>query len=98
MKRIVTFLIVLQLMCIPMFVGAQSMSSPGEEYTMPKKDGNLGEKEVDGYLTFYDMGGKDGNTVAYYAGKICFVPKNMGEQIEITFDEVDLSGVASVYV
>ena len=52
MKRIVTFLIVLQLMCIPMFVGAQSMSSPGEEYTMPKKDGNLGEKEVDGYLTF----------------------------------------------
>ena len=98
MKRIVTFLIVLQLMCIPMFVGAQSMSSPGEEYTMPKKDGNLGEKEVDGYLTFYDMGGKDGNTGAYYVGKICLVPKNMGEQIEITFDEVDLSGVASVYV
>lgn len=65
---------------------------------MPKKDGNLGEKIVDSYLTFYDMGGKNGNTVSTYAGKICFVPKNEGEQIGITFDNLDLGGVAALYV
>lgn len=98
MKRSLTFLLLaFLLLCPVLYVAAQS-SSPGEEYTMPKKDGNLGEKVVDSYLTFYDMGGKNGNTVSTYAGKVCFVPKNEGEQIEITFDNLDLSGVAAVYV
>ena len=98
MKRSFTFLLIsFLLLCPTLFVAAQS-SSPGEEYAMPKKDGNLGEKIVDGYLTFYDMGGKTGNTASYNAGKICFVPKNAGEQIEINFENIDLGGLASVYV
>lgn len=98
MKRSFTFLLLAFLLLCPVLYAAAQSSSPGEEYTMPKKDGNLGEKVVDSYLTFYDMGGKSGNTVSTYAGKICFVPKNEGEQIEITFDNLDLSGVAAVYI
>ena len=69
-----------------------------EEYTMPKKDGDLGSKSVDGSLLFYDMGGKTGNAPGYYAGMIRFVPVVEGQQIELTFNTLDLGGSAKVYV
>lgn len=69
-----------------------------EEYSMPKKDGDLGEKTVGNPLLFYDMGGKTGNAPGYYAGMIRFVPSREGEQIILTFDELNLGGAAKVYI
>lgn len=69
-----------------------------EEYTMPKKDGQHGDKTVNGQLIFYDMGGPSGNAPTAYAGYTRFVPASEGQQIRITFDEFELTGVAAVYV
>lgn len=100
MKRIVTFLIALQLLSVSGVVWAQNVvRTAGEDYNLPKKDGHNGVKEVDGYLNFYDMGGKTGNSPGSYAGAICFTPKNTGEQIEITFETVDFNtDVPAIYV
>ncbi|MDD6209866.1 MAG: BNR-repeat neuraminidase N-terminal domain-containing protein [Bacteroidales bacterium] len=99
MKRIFTFLIALQLMAVfSFFAGTNSVRAVGEEYNMPKKDGHSGTKEVDGYLTFYDMGGPTGDAPRDYTGAICFVPKNAGEQIEISFETFDLTKAADAKV
>lgn len=92
-------MIVLQILSIlGFYAGANVVRAADEEYNMPQKDGHSGEKEVDGTLTFYDMGGPSRNTPSNYTGAICFVPKNAGEQIEITFDELDLGDGIYVYI
>lgn len=78
----------------PLNVSAES----AEEYVMPKKDGNLGEKLVNGPVTFYDMGGKTGNSPAYFAGMLRFVPSQAGQEILIHFDNLNLEGAAKLYI
>ena len=91
MKRILHLLLVVCMMCL-------SFAAMAEDYTMPKKDGFIGEKVVDSELTFYDMGGPTGVAPTYFAGYVRFVPKNAGEQLTITFDELDLQGAAKLYI
>lgn len=69
-----------------------------EQYTMPKKDGVQGDKTVSGELLFYDMGGPDGATVQSYAGYTRFLPEDEAGQIQISFNSMDLSGNAAVYI
>ena len=90
MKKFLHLFTSLALMCIAFAVHA-------DDYTMPTKDGFIEEKAVDGTLTFYDMGGPSGNTKGYYAGYVRFVPANEGDQLVITFEELDLGGVAKLY-
>ncbi len=92
MKKSFLFLVLSVMLSVPIRMSA------AEEYVMPKKDGNLGEKVVDGELTFYDMGGPTGNTANYYAGKVCFVPANEGEQIMFSIETLDLGGAAALYI
>lgn len=91
MKKFLHLFTSLALMCIAFAVHA-------DDYTMPTKDGFIEEKAVDGTLTFYDMGGPSGNTKGYYAGYVRFVPANEGDQLVITFEELDLGGVAKLYI
>ena len=78
----------------PLNVSAES----AEEYVMPKKDGNLGEKSVNGPVVFYDMGGKTGNSPGYFAGMLRFVPSQAGQEILIHFDNLNLEGAAKLYI
>lgn len=101
MKKITFFLFVWQLLCLSGYVQSQDFSfraTAEESFNMPAKDGHQGDKVVDGTLSFYDSGGPSGNIRTGYTGSICFVPANPGEAIEITFEELDLSGDASVQV
>ncbi|MGM9803150.1 MAG: DUF4465 domain-containing protein [Muribaculaceae bacterium] len=91
MKRFLHLFTSLALLCIAFAVHA-------DDYTMPSSDGFIAEKVVDGTITFYDMGGPTGNTKGYYAGYVRFVPANEGDQLVITFEELDLGGVAKLYI
>ncbi|MGN0214466.1 MAG: DUF4465 domain-containing protein [Muribaculaceae bacterium] len=91
MKRFLHLFTSFALMCIAFAVHA-------DDYTMPTSDGFIAEKVVDGTITFYDMGGPTGNTKGYYAGYVRFVPANEGDQLVITFEELDLGGVAKLYI
>lgn len=75
-----------------------SMAAFAEDYTMPKKDGFIEEKTVSDELTFYDMGGPSSGVPTYTAGYVRFVPANEGDQLSITFDELDLTGNAKLYI
>lgn len=69
-----------------------------EQYTMPKRDGSIGDKAVNGELMFYDMGGPDGATAKSYRGFVRFIPTNPGQEVRITFESLDLNSEAAVYV
>lgn len=75
-----------------------SMAAFAEDYTMPKKNGFIEEKTVSDELTFYDMGGPSSGVPTYTAGYVRFVPANEGDQLSITFDELDLTGNAKLYI
>lgn len=92
MKKSFLFLVLSIILSVPIRISA------AEEYTMPKKDGDLGEKIVDGELLFYDMGGPTGSIPSYYAGKLCFVPANEGEQIQFSIETLELGGAAALYI
>lgn len=91
MKRFLQLAIVFCCMCA-------SMVTYAEDYSMPRGDGFLGTVKVDGDLTFYDSGGPTGGISTYVAGYVKFVPANEGEQLTITFEELDLSGKATLYI
>ncbi len=96
MKRLLCFLSILMILAfaLPSVTSAQE----AEQFNMPKKDGRQGDKTVTGRLQFYDMGGPTGKTPDYYAGYTRFVPANGSNQIQITFEEFDLSGAAALYI
>ncbi len=97
MKKKSLLWLLLMLMCFPAYLRAAD-SSGIEQYTMPKKDGKQGDKTVESQLLFYDMGGPTGSTVSYYAGYTRFVPSDESAQVSITFNSLDLGGVAKVYI
>ncbi len=96
MNRLIKILSVMLLLIpwLPLQVSAQET----EQFNMPKKDGRQGDKTVSGQLMFYDMGGPTGNTVTYYAGYTRFIPSGESNQIRVTFNSVDLSGNAGLYI
>lgn len=75
-----------------------ALPAAAEDFNMPKKDGSQGDKVVTDELVFYDMGGPTGATSAYYAGYTRFVPADESAQISITFEMLDLYGVAALYI
>lgn len=101
MKKITFSLIVWLFWCMGGYLQTQAavpQAMAEESFNMPVKDGHQGDKVVNGSLLFYDTGGPTGNVRTGYTGSVCFVPGNPGEKIEITFEEIDLSGDASVQV
>lgn len=98
MKKLILFLFVMAVFGFPPAAFAAD-SSGVEQYTHPTKDGFSGEKQVDGQLLYYDMGGPTGVAPNYYAGYVRFVAANEGDLLSITFNSFDLTGdVAAVYV
>ncbi|MGM9836481.1 MAG: DUF4465 domain-containing protein [Muribaculaceae bacterium] len=91
MKRFLHLFVLVAMACFALAVHA-------EDYTMPTDDGFIEEKVVDGTITFYDMGGPSSNTKSFFAGYVRFVPANEGDLLTITFEELDLGGVAKLYI
>jgi len=96
MNKLLSF--ILAFICLAAALPLQAQDTGVEQFTMPKEDGQQGDKTVNGQLKFYDMGGPDNKTANYYAGYTRFVPATEGQQIRVTFETLDLGGDAAVYV
>lgn len=94
MYRIFRYLTVLVLCA----VSALPALAATEVYDMPRKDGQHPVKTVEGELLFYDMGGSSGSTPGYFAGYTRFVPADESGQVQISFNTLDLTGSAAVYI
>ena len=99
LRKLVSVSILLLHLCwIPIWAGVQTTADTIEEFVLPRKDGDQGDKIVNSPLMFYDAGGKNGNISAWYATKICFVSPAEGEEIQINFRSFDMSGNAALYI
>ncbi|MGB5989628.1 MAG: DUF4465 domain-containing protein [Marinifilaceae bacterium] len=65
-------------------------------FIMPGSDGETVKQKVDGEITFYDMGGADGDINSYVNSLIVFEPANPNKTIEIEFQEIDLNEGAKI--
>ncbi len=71
------------LLWLPFVLAAQTL--------MPGTDGAQTSVNISNPITFYDAGGETGNIPTYQVSRITFVP-TAGQNIEITFETVDLQG------